>query len=94
LHLGEALRDELDNEVVMVHTGEGSFKGQLRRAERHGARVVLLLGDEEVSRGEVSIKSLCIHGKQDRVPMSELWSILPRWLAQAPDPVELSCHAE
>lgn len=93
LGLGETLRTMLAEEVVMVHTGEGSFKGQMRRAERYGAKVVLLLGEEEVARQEVTIKSLHHQGKQQRVPMRELSNVLPRWLADASnlDQVALPC---
>lgn len=84
LRLGEMLRSEWSKEVVMVHTGEGSFKGQLRRAERCGARVVLLLGEEEAACAEVTVKSLRIPDKQQRIAMHDLMTVLPQWLEESP----------
>ena len=53
----------------------------LRRADRLGARVVVLVGDEEVARGEVAVKDLA-SGAQEAVREDELVAWLRRHLAQ------------
>ncbi|RKQ88937.1 histidine--tRNA ligase [Brockia lithotrophica] len=53
----------------------------LRRADRLGARVVVLVGDEEVARGEVAVKDLA-SGTQEAVREDELVAWLRRHLAQ------------
>jgi histidyl-tRNA synthetase len=43
---------------VLMHAGGGSMKAQFKRADASGARYALIFGDDEVSRGEVSLKDL------------------------------------
>jgi histidyl-tRNA synthetase len=43
---------------VLMHAGGGSMKSQFKRADACGARFALIFGDDEVARGEVSLKSL------------------------------------
>lgn len=54
----EQLRDELTQLRVVVHTGGGSFKSQMKKADRSGARLALIWGEDEVARGTVGIKTL------------------------------------
>jgi histidyl-tRNA synthetase len=44
--------------TVLMHAGGGSMKSQFRRAGASGARYALIFGDDEVARGEVSLKDL------------------------------------
>jgi histidyl-tRNA synthetase len=43
---------------VLMHAGGGSMKSQFKRADASGARYALIFGDDEVARGEVSLKNL------------------------------------
>lgn len=43
---------------VILHCGGGSFKSQFRRADASGARFAVIAGEDELSRGEVSVKWL------------------------------------
>jgi histidyl-tRNA synthetase len=43
---------------VQMHAGAGSMKSQFKRADASGARLALVFGEDELSRGEVSIKPL------------------------------------
>jgi histidyl-tRNA synthetase len=43
---------------VLMHPGQGSMKSQFKRADSSGARYALIFGDDEIARGEVSIKPL------------------------------------
>jgi histidyl-tRNA synthetase len=43
---------------LQVNCGGGSFKSQFKKADKSGAEYAIILGDDEVSRGEVSVKSL------------------------------------
>jgi histidyl-tRNA synthetase len=43
---------------VLMHAGGGSMKNQFKRAGASGARYALIFGDDEVARGEVSLKDL------------------------------------
>jgi histidyl-tRNA synthetase len=66
----EMLRD--DGHHVIVHAGGGSFKSQMKKADASGARVALIVGDDEAAAGEVSLKSLRIAAEQRRIPLSRL----------------------
>ena len=54
----ERLRDTLGDLRIVRHTGGGSFKSQMKKADRSGARLALIWGEDEVARGTVSIKAL------------------------------------
>ena len=56
--LAERLRDEMPGLKLMLHCGGGSFKSQLRKADKSGAEYALILGDEEVAKNTVQIKPL------------------------------------
>ncbi|MFL6662338.1 MAG: histidine--tRNA ligase [Rhizobacter sp.] len=43
---------------ALMHAGGGSMKAQFKRADASGARYALIFGDDEVARGEVSLKDL------------------------------------
>lgn len=54
----ERLRDEAPWLRMQVHCGEGSFKSQMKKADRSGAEVALIIGADELSAGEVSVRPL------------------------------------
>ena len=56
--LAERLRDEIPALKLMLHCGGGSFKSQLRKADKSGAEYALILGAEEVAKNTVQIKPL------------------------------------
>ena len=68
--VAEALRR--DGLSVVLHAGGGSFKSQMKKADRSGARYAAILGDDEVTAGEVSLKPLLAAGEQQRCGLSEV----------------------
>jgi len=58
LLLAERLRDRVPGLRLLTHCGGGGLKAQLKRADRSGAALALLLGEDEVARGEVGVKYL------------------------------------
>jgi histidyl-tRNA synthetase len=72
LQLAEQLRDALPGRAVLLNLGGGNFKAQFRRADRSGARLALILGDEELDRGVVAVKPLRAEGGQSDCPLAEL----------------------
>jgi histidyl-tRNA synthetase len=77
LALAEKLRDELPGLRLVCNAGTGSFKSQFRRADRSGAGLALVLGDEELAKGSVVVKQL----REDRPQESVAVQQLPQWLA-------------
>ena len=72
LRLAEQLRDALPGRSVLLNLGGGNFKAQFRRADRSGARLALILGDEELERGVVAVKPLRLEGGQIECPLVQL----------------------
>lgn len=56
--LAERLRAAWPQLRLQVNLGGGGFKAQFKRADRSGARVALVLGEDELARGVVAVKSL------------------------------------
>ncbi|OOE44052.1 histidine--tRNA ligase [Salinivibrio kushneri] len=58
MKLAERLREQVPGLRVMSHIGGGSFKKQFKRADKVGASVALVLGEDEVANGTVALKDL------------------------------------
>lgn len=71
MQLAESLRDELPALKVMTNYGGGNFKKQFARADKWGARVALVLGENEVAARQVVVKDLQ-SGEQETLAQSEL----------------------
>ncbi|QTL41071.1 histidine--tRNA ligase [Xenorhabdus budapestensis] len=71
LILAEKIRDELPELRLMTNHGGGNFKKQLGRAGKHGAKVALLLGEDEMSTGNVTVKDLR-NGEQQTLPQQAI----------------------
>lgn len=56
--LAESIRTEFPAFEVILNTVGGSFKSQFKKADKSGARVALILGDDEINNQQVSIKDL------------------------------------
>ncbi len=80
LRLAEGLRDSLPAARVTCHGGEGGFKAQMRAADRSGAHVALILGDDELARQEAGLKPLRGAGEQESVTWDELAARLAKYI--------------
>jgi histidyl-tRNA synthetase len=58
LRFAEIVRNEAPGVKLQVNCGGGSFKSQFKKADKSGAEYAVILGEDEVNRGEVSVKSL------------------------------------
>jgi len=56
---------------VVLHCGGGSFKSQMKKADASGAEFALIIGDDELAAGEVTLKPLRGDAAQVRLPMAE-----------------------
>jgi histidyl-tRNA synthetase len=77
LALVESLRDQLPALRFEMNQGGGNFKAQFRRADRSGAPLALILGDNELERGVAALKPLRQEGGQQEVPLAELAARIP-----------------
>jgi len=58
LQLAEQVRSAVPDLKIETDLSGGSFKAQFKRADKSGAQVAVVLGDDEVVRGEASVKPL------------------------------------
>ena len=65
--VAESLRNELPELRLIVHCGGGGMKARMKRADRSGAGVALILGDDEIAADALVIKPLR-GGEQQVVP--------------------------
>lgn len=72
LLLAEKLRDALPDLRVLVNCGGGSFKSQFKRADKSGARFALILGEDEVKSGTVSLKWLREAHEQQQLAQADV----------------------
>ncbi len=77
---GLALAEELREAGVRVENncGGGGLKNQLKRADRSRARFALVLGEDELAAGRVTVKDLRGAQVQEAVARPELLSFLGR----------------
>jgi histidyl-tRNA synthetase len=76
LRLAERLRDRLPWLRLVMHCGGGGPKAQFKRADRSAAAVALILGESELARGVVGLKSLRVEGEQEEIRNDELAGVL------------------
>ncbi|MCH4565077.1 histidine--tRNA ligase [Halomonas sp. EGI 63088] len=81
LLLGERLRSELPGLRAQLHCGGGSFKSRIKKADRSGARLALLLGEDELTNGRATLKFLREEREQLSLPQAELNATLAALLA-------------
>lgn len=72
--IAETLREQ--GLSVVLHAGGGSFKSQMKKADRSGARYAAILGDDEAMAGEVSIKPLLEQGEQTRCQLGKVSGLI------------------
>lgn len=72
LALAERLRDALPGVRIETNCGGGSFKSQLKRADKSGARFGIILGDTETERRRVGLKSLRVEEPQAEIAWDAL----------------------
>jgi len=74
IQLTEELRDALPHRRFEFNLGGGNFKAQFRRADKSGAALALICGDEEMGRGVIAMKPLRHETGQTECPRFELAS--------------------
>ena len=70
--LAEKIRDEHKNWVIEMNMDGGGFKQQFRKADKSGAELAIILGEEEINEGTVSLKPLKTDQEQKTIKQEEL----------------------
>ena len=79
----ERLRNQLPRVRFELNLGGGNFKTQFRRADRSGAALALIIGDDELARGVAGVKPLRQETGQTESPIAELAAGITAALALA-----------
>ncbi|WP_097461916.1 histidine--tRNA ligase [Mangrovitalea sediminis] len=80
--LAESLRSSFPEASVVCHTGGGSFKSQMKKADRSSAKVALVLGEDELANASVTVKPLRDDRQQATVQLDALADVLKEFLGQ------------
>ncbi len=80
--VAETLRDDLSWVRVMSHSGGGNFKKQMKRADASGARIALIIGQNESEQGQVAIKFLREQQDQQTVSKDQLKAVIQQLLSE------------
>ncbi|MGK0393488.1 MAG: histidyl-tRNA synthetase [Alcanivorax borkumensis] len=78
--LSEHLRDALPCRAIQLHCGGGSFKSQMKKADRSGAAVGLIMGEDELASGVVTVKPLRGQGEQVQVAQGDVANAVTSFL--------------
>jgi histidyl-tRNA synthetase len=76
LVLADQLRSQCPNIRIESHCGGGSFKSQIKKADKSGAAVALILGEDEMASATVGVKFLREDKPQKTVDQQELGNLL------------------
>ena len=74
--IAECLRDDLPALRVQMHCGGGNFKKQMKRADKSGAKLALVIGENEMQDQTVAVKYLREDKPQATLARSELLAFL------------------
>lgn len=72
MQVSEQLRDALSDCRVTTHCGGGNMKKQLKRADKTGAQLALILGSDEALNKQVTIKPLRSQQEQVTIALADL----------------------
>ncbi|EGU49365.1 histidyl-tRNA synthetase [Vibrio ichthyoenteri ATCC 700023] len=79
MKLSEQLREQVPGLRVMNHFGGGNFKKQFKRADKVGAVVALVLGENEVADNSVVLKDL-VGGTQETYSQADVIAKLAEFI--------------
>ncbi|MCC6706193.1 MAG: histidine--tRNA ligase [Gammaproteobacteria bacterium] len=82
--LAETLRSALPGWSILLHVGGGSLKSRMKKADKSGAAVALLLGEDEVAAGNVTLKPLRGDSPQAVHPQHKVAEVLAALCPPAP----------
>lgn len=74
--LAELWRDQVPEIRLQCHCGGGNMKKQMKRADRSGAQIALILGEDEIAEQKITIKYLRGQQEQQSVPLEQVSGIL------------------
>jgi len=74
--LAEQWRDQVPNSRIQCHCGGGNMKKQMKRADKSGAQIALILGENELAEQKVMVKYLRGQQEQQSLAFDQVASLL------------------
>jgi len=74
--LAEQWRDEVPTIRLQTHCGGGNMKKQMKRADKSGAQVALILGEDELANNTITVKYLRGQHEQQSLPIEKIANLL------------------
>ncbi len=81
MQIAENLRNALPKLKLQFNCGGGSLKSQFKKADKSGAAWALVLGEDELQRGIVSLKPLLERGEQQQLSLDTLADSVERLIS-------------
>jgi histidyl-tRNA synthetase len=78
--IADSLRDQIPNIRILMNCGGGAFKNQFKKADKSGAAIALIIGEQELASHSVTVKFLRDNIEQIQVTMAELSNFLKKKL--------------
>ncbi|MFT6194029.1 MAG: histidyl-tRNA synthetase [Cognaticolwellia sp.] len=78
--LAEQWRDQVPDIRLQCHCGGGNMKKQMKRADKSGAQIALILGEDEIAQQTVTVKYLRGQQEQQSVSLEQVPSLLTNLL--------------
>jgi len=72
----EQWRDAVPESRIQSHCGGGNMKKQMKRADKSGAQIALILGEDELASQTVTVKYLRGQQEQQSLPFAEVPGLL------------------
>ena len=78
--LAEQWRDQVPDIRLQCHCGGGNMKKQMKRADKSGAQIALILGEDEIAQQTVTVKYLRSQQEQQSLPLEQVAKLLTNLL--------------
>ena len=72
----ESVRDDNPELSILVNCDGGSFKSQMKRADKSGAEYALIIGEDEVAENSVCVKNLRDKEPQQKIEKDKLLDLI------------------
>ena len=78
--IADSIRTAYPAITVINNTAGGSFKSQFKKADKSGARLALILGDDEVANQQISVKDLRTASEQVTIEQQSINQFINNYL--------------
>ncbi len=78
LQIAENIRDALPGVKMITHCGGGSVKSQIKKADKSGAAIALIIAEEELENEQVTVKYLRENKEQMTVSIDQLATFISK----------------